>query len=277
MLAAGPKQGWATAGDIVYRGDTGGMEYTIEPAAPQQSTAEASASVEGEVDLGRWRSGLGTLPSEEVAMQQDAGRSVNEERDAILQSMEVVSALTVHEKPAQDDTLPRRKRLCPNWRSLQPTGAWTEPVLIDHETCDIVLEADQEILMDTEASKAGEFAEPRTPSRSPIQTHGIGAGVDEQLLSCFLGSYTSQHSLLAKAQAARTQRLAAIATNFGGSFAAHAAAKQIVKRNACESCGGFGARCMDCPDWQPSAIDSYIECPDRERPVYRPSAPTRPA
>ena len=74
MLAAGPKQGWATEGDIVYRGDTGGMEYTIEPAAPQQSTAEASASVEGEVDLGRWRSGLGTLPSEEVAMQQDAGR-----------------------------------------------------------------------------------------------------------------------------------------------------------------------------------------------------------
>jgi hypothetical protein len=253
---------------IVYRGDADCVEYMIEPAS-KPSTADE--------DLGRWRSGFGALPSEEVAMQEDQGRSVSEERETVLQSMGVLSdALTLHEKPAQDDTLPRRKRLCPNWRSLQPTGAWTEPVLIDHETCDVVLDADEDVSMDEEAWKAGEFAEPRTPNRSPVQTHGVGAGVDEQLLSCFLGSYTAQHSLLAKAQAARTQKLAAVATNFGGSFAAHAAAKQIVKRNACESCGGFGARCMDCPDWQPNAVDNYIECPDRERPAYRTAGSTRP-
>ena len=243
MLAMGPTQSWA-----VSSGD---------------ARADSKIEAVGEPTDGG-----------EVAMQEETGQSVSEQRAAVLRSMEAPSdALTLHEKPAQeDDALPRRKRLCPNWRALQPrTGTWTEPVLIDHDTCDVVLE---DAADDEESMKAADFGEPRTPSRSPVQTYG--ATVDEQLLSCFLGSYTSQHSLLAKAQAARTQRLAAVATNFGGSFAAHAAAKQIVERNACESCGGFGARCMDCPDWQPNAADSYIECPDRERPVYRPAASTRP-
>ena len=217
-----------------------------------------------------WAEGEG-----EMVMQEAPAQSVREQRAAVLGSMEISSdALMLHDKPAQeDDALPRRKRLCPNWRALQPASPWTQPVLIDHETCDVVLGAsDEDIVMDEASSKAAGCEEPRTPSRSPVETYGTG--VDEQLLSCFLGSYKSQHSLLAKAQAARTQRLAAIATNFGGSFAAHAAAKQIVKRSACASCGGF-ARCMDCPDWQLNAVDSYIECPDRERPVHRTAVSTR--
>ena len=59
---------------------------------------------------------------------------------------------------------------------------------------------------------------------------------------------------------------------YGGSFAAAAAAKQIVQRHACDSCGGFGARCVDCLDRPPNVVESYIECPDRERPSYGGSA-----
>jgi hypothetical protein len=66
----------------------------------------------------------------------------------------------------------------------------------------------------------------------------------------------------------RTQKLAAVAMTYGGSFAAAAAAKQIVQRHACDSCGGFGARCVDCLDRPPNVVESYIECPDRERPSY---------
>ena len=245
MLASGPTQSWAVG--------------------PEDARADSRTEAVGEPADGG-----------EVAMQEESGQSVSEQRAALLRSMQAPSdALTLHEKPVQeDDALPRRKRLCPNWRALQSASTWTEPVLIDHDTCDVVLEDDADVMEEESMKAAAEFGEPCTPSRSPVQTYG--AAVDEQLLSCFLGSYTSQHSLLAKAQAARTQRLAAVATNFGGSFAAHAAAKQIVERNACESCGGFGARCMDCPDWQPNASDSYIECPDRERPVYRTAASTRP-
>jgi hypothetical protein len=242
--------------------------------------------------------------------QEEELTSASEQRAALLKSMDAPqSALAVHDKPEQEDSLPRRKRLCPNWRTLQHTGLWSAAVVFDDDaqTIDLVSEDDRGcdgMAVDEEVKAA--TAEPRTPSRSPMHD---GGGVDEQLLSAFLGTaaahqYTSQllepshptarplggasssstvepnhptarSALIAKAQAVRTQKLAAVATNFGGSYAAAQAAKQIVQRNACESCGGFGARCMDCPDWRPNTIESNIECPDRERPmtsVYRPAA-----
>ena len=94
----GPTQSWAPAegtvanresstaekggSDIVYRGDTEGVEYMIEPTS-KPSTAEKPDGGGGE-DLGRWRSSFGRLPSEEVAMQEEQGPSLSEEREAVL-------------------------------------------------------------------------------------------------------------------------------------------------------------------------------------------------
>lgn len=259
---------------------------SIEQGLPGKITSEASPGRHPVWD--RWCTryrpvvgygyGASTIMTEDDGDDEMFAASVLGHRAALLQSLEAPAStlLGMHDAPARDAAAERPKRACSSGIRHSFPADPMEAIVIDAETCDLVLKGEAEGEMALGADGKEDFAEPRTPSRTP---QGAGMDVDEELLSCFLGVQASSYlaeraqsrarpAAAAAEDSARTQKLAAVAMTFGGSFAAAAAAKQIVGRPACDSCGGFGARCLDCPDRSPNVFESYIEYPDRERPEY---------